>query len=56
MNPDRPTLDVEQQRVVGHGAGPLCALGGPGTGKTTVLEERFVRLALAPGSSADRIL
>jgi superfamily I DNA/RNA helicase/CRISPR/Cas system-associated exonuclease Cas4 (RecB family) len=32
------------------------ALGGPGTGKTKVLEERFVSLAMAEGCSPDRIL
>ena len=52
----REHLDEHQRRVVDHGAGPLCVLGGPGTGKTTVLEERFVRLALAEGCSPDRIL
>jgi superfamily I DNA/RNA helicase/RecB family exonuclease len=31
-------------------------LGGPGTGKTTVLEERYMRLALSEGCSPDRIL
>lgn len=50
------TLDPDQQALVDHGAGPLLALGGPGTGKTTVLEERFVRLAFADGCSPDRIL
>ena len=49
-------LDADQHRVADHGAGPLVALGGPGTGKSAVLEERFVRLALAAGSSPDRIL
>jgi superfamily I DNA/RNA helicase len=47
-------LDADQRRVVEHQAGPLLALGGPGTGKTRVLEERFVRLALQHG--ADRVL
>jgi superfamily I DNA/RNA helicase/RecB family exonuclease len=49
-------LDTNQARVVDHGAGALCALGGPGTGKTTVLEERYMRLALSDGCSPDRIL
>lgn len=49
-------LDQDQRVVVEHGSGPLLALGGPGTGKTRVLEERFVRLATLPGSSADRVL
>jgi superfamily I DNA/RNA helicase/RecB family exonuclease len=50
------TLDSDQQALVDHGAGPLLVLGGPGTGKTTVLEERFVSLAKAEGCSPDRIL
>jgi superfamily I DNA/RNA helicase len=48
--------DDDQRRVVEHGAGPLCVLGGPGTGKTTMLEERFIRLATTPGLGPDRIL
>lgn len=46
-------FDPAQQRVLDHDAGPLRVLGGPGTGKTTVLEERFLRLA---GTAPDRIL
>ncbi|MDQ3958348.1 MAG: ATP-dependent helicase, partial [Actinomycetota bacterium] len=49
-------LDPSQQAVVDHGRGPLVVFGGPGTGKTTVLEERSLRLAAEPGSSPDRIL
>ncbi|MEA2499751.1 MAG: hypothetical protein QOH26_2156, partial [Actinomycetota bacterium] len=49
-------LDDDQRRVVDQDDGHLVALGGPGTGKTTVLIERFVRLATQPGCSADRIL
>ena len=49
-------LDDAQRALVEHGSGPMVALGGPGTGKTTVLEERFVRLATAPDCSPDRIL
>lgn len=48
-------LDAAQQAVVGHGPGALLALGGPGTGKTRVLEERFVRLA-TDETTPDRIL
>jgi superfamily I DNA/RNA helicase/RecB family exonuclease len=47
-------LDDAQRAVVDHAAGPLVALGGPGSGKTTVLEHRFLRLA--EESSPDRIL
>lgn len=45
-----------QRAVIEHGSGPLLALGGPGTGKTSILEERFVRLATAEDCSADRIM
>ena len=48
-------LDEAQLRVRAHRSGPLLVLGSPGTGKTTVIEERFV--GLATGSCApDRIL
>ena len=49
-------LDEEQQRAVEHSTGSLCLLGGPGTGKTTALKERFARLALSPGCWPDRVL
>ena len=49
-------FDDEQRRIIDHPAGGLAALGGPGTGKSSVLEERFARLALAEGCSSDRIL
>lgn len=49
-------LDDAQRSVVEHDRGALVTLGGAGTGKTTVLEERFVALSLAPDLSADRIL
>ena len=48
-------LDEAQTRVRAHRSGPLLVLGGPGSGKTTVIEERFA--GLATGSCApDRIL
>ncbi|HEV3472163.1 MAG TPA: ATP-dependent DNA helicase [Actinomycetota bacterium] len=49
------TLDHAQRAVVDHAAGALLALGGPGTGKTRVLEERFVSLG-SNGVTPDRIL
>nr|MBA2600860.1 ATP-dependent helicase [Actinomycetota bacterium] len=52
----RLQLDDAQRTVVEHGSGPLVALGGPGTGKTSALVERFVRLATQSDCSADRIL
>jgi DNA helicase-2/ATP-dependent DNA helicase PcrA len=39
-----PVLTPAQARVVEHPGGPLLVAGGPGTGKTTVLVERFARL------------
>jgi len=39
-------LDPVQRGVVDHDGGPLLVLGSPGTGKTTVLTERWVRLAM----------
>ncbi|HVL80399.1 MAG TPA: ATP-dependent DNA helicase [Actinomycetota bacterium] len=38
-------LDPVQRQAVEHDSGPLLVLGSPGTGKTTVLVERWVRLA-----------
>lgn len=45
-----------QDAVVAHGGGPLLVLGGPGTGKTTALERRYLRLAGEPGLAPHRIL
>ena len=45
MRTDQIVLDEVQQGVVAHDGGPLLVLGSPGTGKTTVLVERWVRLA-----------
>ncbi len=50
-------LDQDQRRVVDHDSGPLLLVhGGPGTGKTTALAERFVQLARSEDCSPDRIL
>jgi superfamily I DNA/RNA helicase/RecB family exonuclease len=40
-----PALSPAQREAVEHPGGPLLILGGAGTGKTTVLAERFVHLA-----------
>ncbi|WP_106126025.1 ATP-dependent helicase [Pseudosporangium ferrugineum] len=47
--------DVLQQYVVAHTDGPLLVVGGPGTGKTTVLVEA-VAARIADGVDPERIL
>lgn len=49
-------LDEAQRRAVDHDGGPLLVLGGPGTGKTTVLESRYLRLASSRELAPHRIL
>jgi DNA helicase II / ATP-dependent DNA helicase PcrA len=48
-----PDLSPQQRQVVDHGEGPLLVVAGPGSGKTRVLSERYVRLVrdglAAPG-------
>jgi DNA helicase-2/ATP-dependent DNA helicase PcrA len=53
--PVRVDLDARQQEAVDHGAGPCLVLAGPGSGKTRVIVERFLRLIDA-GVPADRQL
>ncbi|HLU44966.1 MAG TPA: PD-(D/E)XK nuclease family protein [Natronosporangium sp.] len=53
--PAPPTPDEQQQRVVAHDRGPLLVLGGPGTGKTTMLVEA-VAARVAAGIAPDRLL
>jgi DNA helicase II / ATP-dependent DNA helicase PcrA len=50
-----PVLTSAQARVVEHPGGPLLVVAGPGTGKTTVLVERFTRL-VRDGSEPEAIL
>ena len=52
----RALLSSDQVEVVTHDGGPLLVLGGPGTGKTRALEERYLRLASSPGLAPHRIL
>jgi superfamily I DNA/RNA helicase/RecB family exonuclease len=52
----RAGLSPGQVEVVTHDGGPLLVLGGPGTGKTRALEERYLRLASWPGLAPHRIL
>ena len=49
-------LDGTQARIVAHDGGPLLVLGSPGTGKTTVLVERWVEIAARDPREAHRIL
>jgi DNA helicase-2/ATP-dependent DNA helicase PcrA len=48
-------LSPEQRAAVEHGPGPLLVLGGAGTGKTTVLAERFVHLVRS-GTAPESLL
>ena len=48
-------LDPDQLRAVEHQDGPCLVLAGPGTGKTRVIVERFLRL-VTDGVGAERQL
>lgn len=48
-------LDSNQERIASHVDGPALTLAGPGSGKTTVLTERTVRLCRKTGHP-ERIL
>ncbi|MGD0372320.1 MAG: ATP-dependent DNA helicase [Candidatus Dormibacteria bacterium] len=48
-------LDEAQRQAVDHGEGPCLVLAGPGSGKTRVIVERFLRL-VREGAPADRLL
>src|SRR5438874_1385865 len=50
-----PTLSSEQARAVAHPPGALLVVGGAGTGKTTVVVERFAH-RVREGAAADSIL
>ena len=55
MSPAIDGLTRSQLAAVTHPGGPLLVLGGPGTGKTTVLERRFAWL-VEQGASPDGVL
>ncbi len=50
-----PALSPAQRAAVDHPGGPLLILGGAGTGKTTVLAERFAHLVDA-GAAPESLL
>jgi len=47
-------FDDAQEAVLAHDAGPALVTGGPGSGKTAVLRERFARLIEA-GAEPERV-
>jgi superfamily I DNA/RNA helicase/RecB family exonuclease len=49
-------LDSHQQAAVDHGGGPGLVLAGPGSGKTTVIVERAVRLIDAGLARPEQLL
>ena len=49
-------LSPAQRAAVEHPGGPLLVLGGAGTGKTTVLEERFAHLVQAGADPASLLV
>ena len=55
MPPATDGLTPAQLAAVSHPGGPLMLLGGPGTGKTTVLERRFAWL-VEQGAAPDGVL
>ncbi len=46
--------DPQQERVLAHGTGAALLTGGPGTGKTAILRERFAQL-LEGGADPERM-
>jgi superfamily I DNA/RNA helicase/RecB family exonuclease len=45
-----------REEVVSHSGSPLLLLGGPGTGKTRLVEDRYIHLATRAGVEPHRIL
>ena len=54
--PARPTLTPEQEEAAARRSGPLLLAAGAGSGKTSVLVERFVRAVREDGVAPSRIL
>ncbi len=55
-NPAAPTLTAEQEQAAARRRGPLLLAAGAGSGKTSVLVERFVRAVREDGIAPGRIL
>ncbi len=53
--PPAPVLDPVQRRAVAWASGPALVVGGPGTGKSTVIMESALA-RLAEGAAADSVL
>jgi DNA helicase-2/ATP-dependent DNA helicase PcrA len=53
--PEPAALDAAQREAVWHGEGPCLVLAGPGSGKTRVIAERFLRL-VREGAPPERLL
>jgi len=51
-----PELTIAQARAVSHPSGPLLVLGGAGSGKTTVLAQRFAWLVAHEQAAPESIL
>ena len=52
----RPRWDAAAQRVFAHPGGFLRVLGGPGTGKTTLLAELAAHVVLEQGADPENVL
>lgn len=50
------TLNLEQQKAITHGEGPLLIIAGAGTGKTTVITKRIEHLITEKNISPSHIL
>lgn len=53
---DLSALNAAQRKAVTHGEGPLLIVAGAGTGKTTVLTQRYVHLLQERGLTTDNLL
>jgi ATP-dependent helicase/nuclease subunit A len=56
LSPAAPTFTAEQEQATARRRGPLLLAAGAGSGKTSVLVERFVRAVREDGIAPGRIL